>query len=118
MTYKTQPISKVGNSNDYPITAKRTFKLTVDNSKATNDEPFFAIQVNFTGTSAVKVCVKSGFDNNEVNPVYVSYSGQFIPIFGTGYLSSGIDAHGTSHTTSAGITEVIAYGGNTVIAGN
>lgn len=100
------------NSQYYPYTPKRTFSLTQDDLAATQSEAFFAIQVNFTGTTAVKICVKSGFANNDVNPVIASYSGQIIPVCGVGLVSSGTDAYGTSHTTDTAVTDVIAFGGN------
>ena len=99
------------NSMAYPYTAKRTFSLTKDDLAATKSEGFFAIQVNFTGDDAVVVCVKSGFSNNDVNPVIASYSGQMIPVCGVGIVSTGNDAHGTSHTTDAAVGTVIAFGG-------
>ena len=113
MSITSIPLNLQENSAYFPVSAKRTFQLALDDLKATKSEPFYAVQVNFQGTTAVKVCIKSGFGNNDINPVFASYSGQIIPVIGIGFVDSGNDAHGTGHTSSP-VTSIIAFGGNAI----
>lgn len=115
MYNQSQTLDVKSPSHSYPIVPKRTWKLTIDNPQATGNEAFFAIQVNFSGASAIEVAVISGTDSaTRVNPVIVPYSGAIVPVSGIGYATSGTDAYDTTITTSGGITDVIAFGGDKV----
>ena len=111
---KSLTLSPTTAAHDYPWTPKRTWQLTKDDVKATKREGFFAIQVSFTGSAAVKVCIDTGLGDGFVNPIIVPYTGAIIPVCGNGFLDTGNDVHGTFHTTAAEVTTVIAFGGDKV----
>lgn len=104
------PINNNDSAANYPWTSKRVFQLTIDNTAATKKEPFFCIQVNYSGTGSAKVCIDSGY--GYVNAVYVPFSGAIIPVCGIGFVSSGADCHGASHSNVGTNITVLAYGGN------
>jgi hypothetical protein len=110
---KTATIGKNASAHSYPVVPKRTWRLTIDNPKASQEEAFFAVQVFTVSGSVDTVCILSGHDGETINPVYVPFSGAIIPVCGIGYMTSGNDIYGNPFTTTAGIT-VLGLGGDTV----
>lgn len=110
--FESQTIDINESSVNYPWTAKRTWQLTIDDNEATKKEAFFAVQVNYTGSNAIILCIDPGLDDGRINPVIVPYSGALVPICGVGYKTSGDDAYGTNHETGGTDVLVIAFGGN------
>lgn len=107
----TKTLDNDATAFEVPYVAKRSWILVENDLDATNNEAFFAIQVELTDPTAIgKVVINSGHDNNVYNIVHVPYTGAIIPICGIGYASSGTDIYGQAIAT-ANVTEVIAWGG-------
>jgi len=110
---KTETIGKNSPAHSYPVVPKRTWRLTLGNPKASQEEAFFAVQVFTTSSAVDTVCILSGHDGSTINPIYVPFSGAIIPVCGIGYMTSGNDIYGNSFTTTAGVT-VLALGGDKI----
>ena len=69
-------------AKDYPNTYKRTWGLTVDETNTQLDTVFSAIQVTFTGSTPVIVCV-TPVEGEEINPVLIPFSGYTVRTVGS-----------------------------------
>lgn len=104
-------INKLSDSyaTTYPFVYKSSWKLTKDDT-ATDKEIFTSIQVTFTGSTPIVVCVEP-VEGTAINPVIIPFSGCIIPIVGRGFKSSGNDKNGNAFTTDAAVEEALGMGG-------
>lgn len=114
-TRKSDTLDIEESASKYPVSAKRTFGLTLDAPADTNFEAFWGLQIYFTAaqTGIPIVCVASGMADGSVNPIAVPFNGAVIAVNGVGIVSSGNDVYGATWTTTTNLA-FIALAGNGV----